>query len=293
MPNRIYVQIVLATCAVCTMFVSFGYTGWFTNNFHVSKEVVKCPMTDIMVIYADHILSNTIRQADSMIYCSRRYQNIDKRRGLSCEICSRPSIVDRCQILKSWVHVSPLLDAYDKTMNVIKSDNQLVLKSSTQDQLKHSCVEYCVEIREQFTNVDRLVVAMSMLTVAYLYLVNGTVQTWLKLGLVSVLLSMLALRFFFKVRNESLLIIAPIGLQLTTTYMTGHQQVFSLPWHSITDILIVDVIHTQKVLYYLAIKTSQNGLVTLFQKSRPRLHFLEIIYKDVYRLLENNKHSRL
>jgi len=76
---------------------------------------------------------------------------------------------------------------------------------------------------------------------------------------------------------------------LTTTYITGHQRVFSLPWESIIDVLIVDIIHTQKVLYYLAIKTPQNGIVTLFQKSAPRLHFLEIIYKDIYRLLENNR----
>lgn len=165
-----------------------------------------------------------------------------------------------------------------------------MLKSSTQQRLKHSCIEYCVEKREHFSNTERLLIVTSVLIVAYMYSVRAT-EIYLKIGLVTLLLVVLALQFSFKVHNESLLITAPIGLQLTTTYMTGRQRVFSLPWHSIADILIVDVLHTQKVLYYLAIKTSQNGLVMLFQKSRPRLHFLEIIYKDVYRLLENNRQT--
>jgi len=123
----------------------------------------------------------------------------------------------------------------------------------------------------------------------YSYLSNSIAFCPKTISIIVIVLFIFALRFSFKVSNESLLITAPIGLQLTTTYITGHQRVFSLPWESIIDVLIVDIIHTQKVLYYLAIKTPQNGIVTLFQKSAPRLHFLEIIYKDVYRLLENNK----
>ncbi|XP_015365658.1 PREDICTED: phosphatidylinositol N-acetylglucosaminyltransferase subunit H-like [Diuraphis noxia] len=174
-------------------------------------------------------------------------------------------------------------------MNIIMSDNRLVLKSSVQESLKHSCIEYCVEKREKCSNTEYLIIMMSLLLAAYSYLINPTVLISKTVFIIAIVLFIIGLRFSFKVYNESLLITAPIGLQLTTTYMTGHQRVFSIPWHSITDVLIVDVIHTQQVLYYLAIKTPQNGIVTLFQKSAPRLHFLEIIYKDVYKLLENNR----
>jgi len=146
-----------------------------------------------------------------------------------------------------------------------------------------------VEKREKCSNTECLIIAMSLFLAAYSYLVNPTELCSMTVFIITIVLFIIGLRFSFKVCNESLLITAPIGLQLTTTYMTGHQKVFSIPWQSITDVLIVDVIHTQKVLYYLAIKTPQNGIVTLFQKSAPRLIFLEIIYKDVYKLLENNK----
>ncbi|XP_025201846.1 phosphatidylinositol N-acetylglucosaminyltransferase subunit H-like [Melanaphis sacchari] len=174
-------------------------------------------------------------------------------------------------------------------MNVIKSDDKLVLKSSIQDPLKHSCIEYCVEKRKKCSNTEYFIIVMSILIAIYSYLSNSIVICPKNIFIIAIFLIIFALWFSFKVSNESLLITAPIGLQLTTTYITGHQRVFSLPWESIIDVLIVDIIHTQKVLYFLAIKTPQNGIVTLFQKSAPRIHFLEIIYKDVYRLLENNK----
>ncbi|XP_060840298.1 phosphatidylinositol N-acetylglucosaminyltransferase subunit H-like [Rhopalosiphum padi] len=174
-------------------------------------------------------------------------------------------------------------------MKIIKSDDKLVLKSSIHESLKHSCIEYCVEKREKCSKTECFVIVLSLLIAVYSYLSNSIAFCPKTISIIVIVLFIFALRFSFKVSNESLLITAPIGLQLTTTYITGHQRVFSLPWESIIDVLIVDIIHTQKVLYYLAIKTPQNGIVTLFQKSAPRLHFLEIIYKDVYRLLENNK----
>lgn len=173
-------------------------------------------------------------------------------------------------------------------MNTIKLDDRLILKSSTDKSFKHSCIEYCVEKREKCSNTELLVIAISLAIAVYLYLISASVMC-LEMVFIFFVLFVLILRFSFKIHNESLLITAPIGLQMTTTYITGHQSVFTLPWQSITDILIVDGIQTQKVLYYLAIKTPQNRLVTLFQNSAPRLHFLEIIYKDVYKLLENSR----
>jgi hypothetical protein len=160
-----------------------------------------------------------------------------------------------------------------------------VLKTSIDESVKHSCIEYCVEKREKFSKTECFIIVVSLLMAIYTHAINTAFEC-LKTGIVAVFLFLMILRFIYKVHSESLVIIAPIGLQLTTTYINGRQKVFSLPWQSITDILIVDVIHTQKVLYYLAIKTTQNGLVTLFQKSAPRLNFLEIIYRDIFKLME-------
>lgn len=173
-------------------------------------------------------------------------------------------------------------------MNVIMSDNRLVLKTSIHESVKHSCIEYCIEKREKCSNTECIIIVISLLVTIYTYAINTAFEC-LKTGIIAIFLLLVILRFIYKVHSESLLIVAPIGLQLTTTYINGRQMVFSLPWQSITDILIVDVIHTQKVLYYLAIKTSQNGLVTLFQKSAPRLNFLEIIYRDIFKLMEIHK----
>lgn len=175
-----------------------------------------------------------------------------------------------------------------RTMPVIKTDGRLVLKSSTQKSLKHTCIEYCVEKREPLLNLPCLVVIMVLLFAMYPCIISET-KLWMRTALIAVVLSTLVFCLCYKVHSETLLITAPIGLQMTTTYVTGYHKVFSLPWQNIADVLIVDVIQNQKVLYYLAIKTSQGGLVTLFQKCAPRLGFLEIMYRDVHRLLEKNK----
>ncbi|XP_050441294.1 phosphatidylinositol N-acetylglucosaminyltransferase subunit H-like [Adelges cooleyi] len=173
-------------------------------------------------------------------------------------------------------------------MNIIKVDNRIILKSSTHEPLKHSCIEYSVEKRKKMSNVEYIVIVIILFVVMYTILTGITLLCFNTVITLSISL-LLSLRVCSKVHNESLLIAAPIGLQLTTTYITGRQMVFSLPWTCISDILIIDVIHTQQVLFYLAVKTYQNGLIILFQKSAPRLQFLEIIYKDVHKLLEHNR----
>jgi uncharacterized membrane protein YwaF len=41
---------------------------------------------------------------------------------------------------------------------------------------------------------------------------------------------------------ESVLLVAPVGLQLTATYQCGHQTSQFIPWHFITDVIINEAI---------------------------------------------------
>ena len=41
---------------------------------------------------------------------------------------------------------------------------------------------------------------------------------------------------------ESVLFVAPVGLQLTTTYQSGYQTSHFIPWHFITDVIINEAI---------------------------------------------------
>jgi hypothetical protein len=50
--------------------------------------------------------------------------------------------------------------------------------------------------------------------------------------------------------SESVLLVAPVGLQLTATYQCGHQTSQFIPWHFITDVIINEAI-TQVYKKYL------------------------------------------
>ncbi|XP_050525226.1 phosphatidylinositol N-acetylglucosaminyltransferase subunit H-like [Daktulosphaira vitifoliae] len=173
-------------------------------------------------------------------------------------------------------------------MRIIKMDHQHILKSSIHESLKVSCVEYSVEKLKKIVNTDLFALFTTLTLTVYSIIINKTLISISFILYSSVLLLQLV-RICCMIHSESLLITAPIGLQLTTTYVTGRQMVLSLPWNCIKDILIVDLIHRQQVLFYLAVQTSQNGLIILFQKSKPRLHILEIIYRDTHKLIENNR----
>jgi uncharacterized membrane protein YwaF len=41
---------------------------------------------------------------------------------------------------------------------------------------------------------------------------------------------------------ESVLLVAPVGLQLTATYQSGHQISQFIPWHFIADVIINEAI---------------------------------------------------
>ncbi|KAJ4436608.1 hypothetical protein ANN_16642 [Periplaneta americana] len=80
-------------------------------------------------------------------------------------------------------------------------------------------------------------------------------------------------RFFVKllwtVKSESVLLIAPVGLQLTATYQSGHQTSRFIPWYFITDVIINEAINLHRVVYYLAVLVEQPYCATTTKKLIP------------------------
>lgn len=115
---------------------------------------------------------------------------------------------------------------------------------------------------------------------------------WLSFILVCITV-ILVIRLLFRVQQEKLLVIVPIGIQFTTIFLTGRKSVIFIPWHIIKDFLILDIITGQRVLFYLGvlmIRSEKNvstneELLVLFQHTTPRLPCLENMYKNLQRLL--------
>lgn len=93
----------------------------------------------------------------------------------------------------------------------------------------------------------------------------------------------------FTVKKETVLLVVPVAMQLTTTYLSGRQTVISIPWYQIGNLMILDVIVGQQVLCFLAVevkkKDSEFKHLILFRHTRPRLMYLEEIYKELQRIL--------
>ncbi|KAK7793758.1 hypothetical protein R5R35_000956 [Gryllus longicercus] len=98
-------------------------------------------------------------------------------------------------------------------------------------------------------------------------------------------------KLFWSVQKETLLVIAPVGLQITTTFLCGYENSHFIPWYCIVDVIINEAISLQKVLFYLAVlvehkseKDTSRKIIPLFQFTRPRLKCLEQIYINIQRL---------
>ncbi|XP_034834254.1 phosphatidylinositol N-acetylglucosaminyltransferase subunit H-like [Maniola hyperantus] len=100
------------------------------------------------------------------------------------------------------------------------------------------------------------------------------------------------------VQSESLLVIPTVGVQSSVKYVFGREDNF-VPWSSIEDVIINEVIKLNRVLYILTLlvktgsstnnETSTNNesikLIPLFKYTKPRLVMLETIYSELQALL--------
>nr|XP_018904023.1 PREDICTED: uncharacterized protein LOC109034994 [Bemisia tabaci] len=96
----------------------------------------------------------------------------------------------------------------------------------------------------------------------------------------------------FSVSAETLIIAAPIGIQLMTSFKLRPDIVTFLPWKMVKEFLILEVFTCQKVVFVLALMKREEGkedkLEILFPGTKPRLQHLEKIYQVSRRIVEKN-----
>ncbi|BES93162.1 GPI-GlcNAc transferase complex, PIG-H component [Nesidiocoris tenuis] len=93
------------------------------------------------------------------------------------------------------------------------------------------------------------------------------------------------------VQKETLLLVMPLGLEMSTITRGGRRSITWIPWSLIGDFMILDVISGQKVIFCLAVTVKecvggQEKTLILFRNTRPRLNHLETIYKELQTSLD-------
>jgi hypothetical protein len=170
-----------------------------------------------------------------------------------------------------------------------KLDNGYFIRSFNQwgNKTKCGCIEFSFYNTAWFASKFNLV-TLSALVVSIISIVLVFIdESKLKFPVICVLTIIclsLILKILFGVKKETLHVIAPIGVQFITSYIVGKESVWFLPWHALKNFVIVEVIVGQQIFFYLGLQNKANnneGLVILFQKTRPRLHILEEMYKDI------------
>lgn len=163
----------------------------------------------------------------------------------------------------------------------------LLLYFERMDKCKCGCVEFTFHNKFWFHSRIKVIAATLLLILPLT--IGSEFFTALSSNLM-VLSVILFLTFcflaktLFAVVKETLHVITPIGVQFTSTSFIGKESVLFIPWHSVKDFVIVEVIVGQQICFYLAIQTLTNnneGLIILFKNTRPRLLSLEEMYRVI------------
>ncbi|XP_072929967.1 uncharacterized protein [Epargyreus clarus] len=169
----------------------------------------------------------------------------------------------------------------------------LTLKLETRDSSPKSLlatVSYKSNVKKKIWPVQSLILAI-LFNILALCFVRISIRTTL------IILIVLAFIIFFwvthSVQSESILVIPTVGIQLSVKYVVGKEDHF-VPWPSIDDVIINEVIKLNRVLYFLTIlvkvnptnqETENIKLIPLFKYTKPRLPMLERIYTELQALL--------
>nr|XP_033809377.1 phosphatidylinositol N-acetylglucosaminyltransferase subunit H [Geotrypetes seraphini] len=112
------------------------------------------------------------------------------------------------------------------------------------------------------------------------------------------LIGLLFYLHFVKIDQESLLVIASLGIQMTSYYASGKESTTFIEMNNVKDVVINEAIYMQKVIYYLCIllkdPVDSHGIsevVPVFQSSKPRLDCLVDVYKSCQEILDHRKTS--
>ncbi|KAK8779413.1 hypothetical protein V5799_008174 [Amblyomma americanum] len=102
-----------------------------------------------------------------------------------------------------------------------------------------------------------------------------------------VLCVLLVVKLRRRVKEESLLVMRSLGLQTTTTFVTGRQESRFFNRENIEDVVISEAISMHSVIFYLVIllhnvDSKVPSLVPLFQNTMPRLDALKMVYRGIH-----------
>ncbi|CAN8000266.1 unnamed protein product [Ixodes hexagonus] len=103
-----------------------------------------------------------------------------------------------------------------------------------------------------------------------------------------ILLILLVVKLHRRVKQESLLVMQSLGLQTTTTFITGRQVSRFIDKEFIEDVIISEAITVQSVIFYLVVllhdevdENAAPSLVPLFHNTLPRLNALQTVYRGI------------
>lgn len=113
-------------------------------------------------------------------------------------------------------------------------------------------------------------------------------------GIIIILCICLLLKLTFKVHKESLLVVASVGVQLTTTFASGRQTAMFYDIADVSSIVINEAVTMHRVIYYLSLLLGHSPavsqrLVPLFTHSWPSLRCLVFIHQQVTQLLSDRR----
>ncbi|XP_042892351.1 phosphatidylinositol N-acetylglucosaminyltransferase subunit H-like [Penaeus japonicus] len=129
--------------------------------------------------------------------------------------------------------------------------------------------------------------------IAFLAQLHTLHPAWLLTAVITQLATLLY-RIHRKVVSETLLVVAGLGIQTTTTFYTGRQHTRFIPWGDIIDVIIAETITMQRVLFYMALLVRAEGtkvnqkLLPLFMNTWPQLACLRHIYCACQEVLSPN-----
>lgn len=165
--------------------------------------------------------------------------------------------------------------------------DDLVLKCAYDIKYQNHCVLFTIQ-KKSSTYCRHIIAFILISTFAYF---AEPSQSFAFVFLLTTIFSFLYL-LSSRVREESVYLFVPVGLQLKASFFLGNKSHLFISWSSIQDFLIVEVISKQKIIYCLVVIVKNfDGIsyVTLFENTQPRLVILERVYKRFQTILKEHK----
>lgn len=173
-----------------------------------------------------------------------------------------------------------------------ESGHYLLFKCSFDEKYKDSCVLFTVQ-KQNSRFLTYIVVFVFISVISCVTSISKFYIFLFTVVFCSTFFSMLS----SSVRKETAYLLVPVGLQLNTVFLLGHKSNIFIPWSSIQNFLIVEVVTRQTVIYCLIVLVKNfdhTNYVTLFENTKPRLAVLEKVYRKFQTILKNHRqHTNL